>query len=62
MPDRLPDAVADILRGLSWTRRAGRMPPEHWHTTLRDAPRHGPVREEVRDGVTRLAGRLRAWA
>ncbi|KAA0681384.1 acetoin utilization protein AcuC [Roseomonas genomospecies 6] len=37
-----------VLRALSWSRAAGRNPPEHWFTTLVDAPRPGPVREEVR--------------
>lgn len=47
-PDRLPEAAEDVLRQLTWRRRAGRNPPEHWFTTLADPPRHGPVREEVR--------------
>lgn len=47
MPDRLPPAVETVLRGLRWDRAAGRNPPEHWFTTLVDAPRPGPLREEV---------------
>ena len=41
-----PDAEA-VLRGLHYNRAAGRTPPEHWFTTLRDAPREGQVRDEV---------------
>jgi len=37
-----------VLRGLSYNRAAGRNPPDHWFTTLRDAPREGPVRPEIR--------------
>lgn len=48
IPERLPPAGEAILRGLSWHRRAGRNPPDHWFTTLTDAPRHGSVREDVR--------------
>jgi acetoin utilization protein AcuC len=42
-----PDAEA-VLRALTYNRAAGRHPPEHWFTTLRDAPREGPVRAELR--------------
>ncbi|MBP2314545.1 acetoin utilization protein AcuC [Azospirillum soli] len=37
-----------VLRALTWSRAAGRNPPEHWFTTLADAPRPGPVRDAVR--------------
>lgn len=37
-----------VLRALSWSRAAGRNPPEHWFTTLADAPRPGPLRDAVR--------------
>jgi acetoin utilization protein AcuC len=47
VPERLPPAAEAVLRGLSWERSAGRSPPEHWFTTLRDAPRPGVVRAEV---------------
>ena len=36
-----------VLRGLTWHRAQGRNPPDHWFTTLADAPRPGPVRPEV---------------
>ena len=47
-PVRLPFAAESVLRGLVYGRAAGRNPPEHWFTTLRDAPREGPVRLEIR--------------
>mgnify|MGYP001036396393 FL=1 len=53
IPERLPPAAEAVLRGLAWHRAAGRSPPEHWFTTLRDAPRPGPVRAEVKQVVAR---------
>lgn len=47
MPDRLPPAAEAVLRGLAWSRAAGRDPPEHWFTTLADPPRRGVVRAAV---------------
>src|SRR6266852_735948 len=57
IPRVLPEAGAAVLRGLSWSRSAGRNPPEHWFTTLADAPNPGPVREELRGHVAQLAAR-----
>ena len=48
LPDRLPKPAEAVLRALTWRHRQGRQPPEHWFTTLADAPRRGPVRPEVR--------------
>jgi acetoin utilization protein AcuC len=36
-----------VLRRQTYSRAAGREPPEHWFTTLTDAPREGPVRPEI---------------
>ena len=47
VPERATPAAEAVLRGLVYNRAAGRNPPEHWLTTLRDAPREGPVRDEV---------------
>ncbi|WP_424812437.1 acetoin utilization protein AcuC [Roseococcus sp. YIM B11640] len=47
IPDRLPPAAEAVLRGLTFNRAAGRNPPEHWSTTLADAPREGLVRPEI---------------
>ena len=48
VPDRLPAAAEEVLRGVRWKHRRGRTPPEHWFTTLADRPRPGPLRPEVR--------------
>jgi acetoin utilization protein AcuC len=47
IPDRLPPAAEAVLRGLHWNRRRSQPRPEHWFTTLADAPNEGGVREEV---------------
>lgn len=47
IPERLPPAAEQVLRALRFGRAAGRNPPEHWFTTLRDAPRPGVVRAAV---------------
>ena len=51
IPDATTPAAATVLRGLRFARAAGRNPPEHWFTTLRDAPREGRVRPEIEDLV-----------
>ena len=48
IPERATPAAEAVLRTLTYNRAAGRSPPEHWFTTLRDAPREGPVRDEMR--------------
>ncbi len=58
IPDRLPPEAEAVLRALRWENaRAGRAPPDHWFTTLRDPPRHGPVRPEVAERIATLAQR-----
>ena len=58
IPDRLPEATEEVLRGLSFEgNRRGKNPPDHWFTTLRDLPREGAVGEEVRDIVRVLRSR-----
>ncbi len=60
IPEALPEEGEQIMRKLSWPgRQAGRCPPEHWFTTLRDAPREGPVRARLLSDLQRLSGRLR---
>lgn len=62
IPDRLPPEAETVLRGLVWPgRRAGRNPPEHWFTTLRDAPRNGAISDEVRTRVATLTERQAVW-
>ena len=48
IPDRTTPEAEAVLRALTYNRAAGRNPPAHWFTTIRDAPRDGPVRDEVR--------------
>ncbi|MGE0420268.1 MAG: acetoin utilization protein AcuC [Acetobacteraceae bacterium] len=48
IPDRLPPAAEAMMRTLQLDRAVGRNPPAHWFTTLRDAPRDGPVRDEIK--------------
>ncbi|ATG34216.1 Deacetylase [Phaeobacter piscinae] len=58
IPDRLPPAAEQVLRGLEFKgHRLGRNPPEHWFTTLRDTPRPGPVRDQIRASVAQLRRR-----
>ena len=47
VPDSLPETAEGVLRRLTYNRNAGRNPPAHWFTTLRDAPREGIVRPEI---------------
>jgi acetoin utilization protein AcuC len=48
IPQKLPQEAETILARLVYNRAAGRDPPAHWTTTLRDAPREGAVRAEIR--------------
>jgi acetoin utilization protein AcuC len=62
MPEQLPDAAQSVLAALEWDRRGRKLLPEpHWITTLRDAPRTGPISAELRERLGQLEGRLRAW-
>ena len=51
IPARTTPAAEAVLRSLVYNRAAGRNPPEHWFTTLRDTPREGTVRPEIRQLV-----------
>ena len=48
VPRAVPEAAQAILRSLKYNRAAGRTPPAHWLTTLRDMPREGAVRGEIK--------------
>jgi acetoin utilization protein AcuC len=48
IPPRIPAAAEAVLRGLAWSRAAGRSPPEAWFTTIADPSRPAPVRAEIR--------------
>lgn len=59
VPDRLPAEAEAVLRALTFEGNSrGRNPPEHWFTTLRDAPREGTVRDEIRARSEVLRARL----
>ena len=52
VPEVLPREAQDVLSDLRWDgARRGKDRPDHWVTTLRDAPREGVVRTTVRDRV-----------
>jgi len=58
IPDRVPPAAEAVLRALRWDgARAGRNPPDHWFTTLRDAPRPGPLRPTIMAALDTLCAR-----
>ena len=61
IPDRLPEKARAVLSVLSWTRQRGAV-PDYLLETLRDEPREGPVRDEIRDRVHVLQERLRFLA
>jgi acetoin utilization protein AcuC len=52
IPATLNPAAESVLRALRYNRAAGRAPPEHWFTTLRDQPRTGPIRDAIKDLAT----------
>jgi acetoin utilization protein AcuC len=47
IPPRTTPAAEAVLRAQRYNRAAGRNPPEHWFTTLRDLPREGMVRPDI---------------
>ena len=58
IPAALPPEAEAVLRALRWDRaKAGREPPAHWFTTLRDTPRPGPLRDAVAERLAALAAR-----
>ncbi|ETX30086.1 acetoin utilization protein AcuC [Roseivivax isoporae] len=60
IPDRLPAEAAEVLGRLAWARKGP--PGPELLSTLRDAPREGRIRAEVRAGVATLARRIAATA
>ncbi len=61
IPDRLPARAQAVLADLTWARRRGMPPAPHLCDTLRDAPRDGDIRAELRDRVRILTSRMAAW-
>ncbi|WP_416136329.1 acetoin utilization protein AcuC [Cypionkella sp.] len=55
VPDVLPDAAQAVLRQLSWGGGGRPLPEPALLTTLRDAPREGPICDELRARVAALA-------
>jgi len=61
LPEHLPQDAQAVLRTLKFNGNArGRNPPEHWFSTLRDAPRAGFLRPEVAEWVAYLRTRKQA--
>jgi len=59
IPDVLPTEAQDVLRDLHWKGPMGeKFAKAHWVTTLRDAPRNGPISTEVSERVAQIAARL----
>ncbi len=55
IPSLLPEPAQKVLRSLRFDgHRLGRNPPEHWFTTLQDAPREGVVRSDVAARIAHL--------
>ena len=62
IPDVLPVAAQEVLAALHWDGPLRqRHPQPHWITTLRDAPRLGPINADVRERVDALTARMAAW-
>ena len=62
IPDVLPPQAEAVLRALTWeNQRRIQTPPLHWLTTLRDVPRSGPIRDDLRADVAHLAARITPW-
>lgn len=58
IPARLPPEAEAVQRGLSWAgTKMSRAPAAELFTTLRDAPRPGPLRDEIRARVAQLRAR-----
>ena len=60
IPERLDPQVQAVLRALSWNRRAGQRPPEHWFTTLADPPGAPDILDSTRASVAALRAQLNA--
>ncbi|MDO8984781.1 acetoin utilization protein AcuC [Cypionkella sp.] len=55
VPDLLPEAAQSVLRALSWGGGGRALPAPALLTTLRDAPREGGIRDELRARMAVLA-------
>lgn len=58
IPDHLPPAAQAVLGALTWEGPLRKhVPQDHWITTLRDTPRNGAIRDDLRTAVQSLAAR-----
>jgi acetoin utilization protein AcuC len=57
VPDVLPIEAQAVLAGLSWGGGGRAAPAAHMLTTMRDSPREGPVRADIREGIAYLLRR-----
>ena len=58
IPEVLPPVAEAVLRGLTFKGNSrGRNPPEHWFTTLQDAPREGKISGDLRADIVGLLSR-----
>ncbi|QBY01755.1 acetoin utilization protein AcuC [Rhodophyticola sp. CCM32] len=58
IPERVTPEAETVLRALTWDKaRAGKTPPAHWFTTLRDHSRPGALRPEIKTRVEHLLHR-----
>lgn len=56
IPDHVGPDGENVLRALRFDgNRRGKNPPDHWFTTLRDPPRYGAIRDELRQKILHLA-------
>lgn len=59
VPVDLPETGQNVLKALHWKGPMGeKFAKPHWTATLRDAPRTGPISDDVRVRVAKLAARL----
>ena len=62
IPDELIPGAQTVLAALRWDgQRRVKVPPPHWITTLRDAPRGGAIHGATRHACDTLAARLVSW-
>lgn len=57
VPDRLPPEATAVLSALSWHGGGRPLPDQGLLTTLLDAPREGPLRDDIRDRLATLRRR-----
>lgn len=60
IPEELPSAAHSILDQLSWTRKKGAR-AQYLVDTIKDAPRNGPLTDELRRRVHSVQARRRVW-